>query len=1002
MTRVRDFLVALAMTLAVAVPLQAQETGAIRGRVLDASFGGPLPTVVITVGNRSTLSDAEGNFAILEMPVGTYDLRATRIGFREAVISVTVEAGQAINVEVQMQLAPVGLTDLVVVGFGESEARDVTGAIQAVPPEQFNRGRIVSTEELIQAKVPGVQVVDSGEPGGGVNIRIRGGTSVTSSNEPLFVIDGVPIAPGGGLSAGRNPLNFLNPEDIESITVLKDASSTAIYGSQGANGVIMITTKAGKRGEGRPTQISYRGTVSGSSISQRADVLNSAEYRQAVADNASPEVGTRLGNENTDWLNLIEQGAFGTDHTLTVAGGSTSGDFRFSLGYLNQKGVLKGTKLERYTLSAAYNQLLFDDLMRIQANILGSRNDDMFTPGGVLGGAVAFAPTEKVLDEDSPYGGFFEWEDPLGVNNPMGELELRVDDGTTYRSVGNLTTQGFIPGAREFSITARLGYDVTKAERRGFAPSFLKAEAEGGEPGQVSRSNNTEFSGLFDLFANWTDRIGESSFDVTGGYSYYHFTGSYPFFEARGLAFDFLGPNGVPTASFERTFLDTDETKVIGFFARANYGYKDRYLLTGSIRRDGSSKFGRDDQWGWFPSAAIAWRVSEEPFMASTDWLSDLKLRGSWGINGNSAFDSFLAFKSFFAGDAQAQAQFGDRFVSTLRPAAVDPNLRWEQTESWNIGLDYGFWDQRLFGSFEVYNKKTKDLIFLVPVAAGSNLSDFVTTNIGNMKNTGFEFNLNAVILDGRGGGVAWDGNFNAAYIKNEITQINPIGGGSEQILVGGIAGGVGSRIQVLQPGSAINTFYTLRHIRDSNGKPIYEDRNGDGTIDDFDLYEDINGDGIVNQDDRVAERKPAPDWILGHTTLLGWKNWDMAVTFLAYLGNYVYNNVASNNGNYDVLINSNAPGQLHRSVLENGFVRPQFLSDAYVEDGSFLRLTNLELGYTIRSGALTGMRIFGVVQNLFTLTGYSGVDPVSGVNGIDNNVYPRSRTFMGGLSVAF
>jgi iron complex outermembrane receptor protein len=428
---------------------------------------------------------------------------------------------------------------------------------------------------------------------------------------------------------------------------------------------------------------------------------------------------------------------------------------------------------------------------------------------------------------------------------------------------------------------------------------------------------------------------------------------------------------------------------------------RDRYLATLSVRRDGSSRFGPGNEWGTFPSVAVAWRLSEEPFMESFDMFSDLKLRASWGKNGNQAFANYQQFSTYVVGDAQSQVLFGDQYVSTIRPSAVDPKIKWEETTSYDVGIDFGFMGNRFTGAIDYYSKDTDDLIFTIPVAAGTNLSNFLTTNVGSMKNTGVEFSLGGSIIDGQDGGLVWDANFNAAHNSNELVRINAIGGGSEQILVGDVAGGVGTKIQVLQPGMPINSFFVYRHKRDADGKPIYTDTNGDGTINENDLYEELGGESnVINQDDRVPFHSPAPDWIIGHTSRLAYQHVDLGFTMRAYLGNYVYNNVASNLGSYEE-VTRGSPYNLHASVLETGFVRPQYFSDYYVEDASFLRMDNITLGYTLTWRGQP-MRIFGTVQNVFTLTGYDGVDPTAGLNGLDNNIYPRSRTFTGGVTVRF
>jgi iron complex outermembrane receptor protein len=1018
MLRARTCLVAL-LAAALVAPLAAQPTGTISGRIINNATQQPLALVAVRVADRSARTDADGRYSLTGLAAGTYTLRANFVGYREVLDTVTVVAGQTATVDLAMEQVPFELDAVVVTGYGESEKRDVTGVVAEVPAESFNTGRVVAPEELIRGKVAGVQVAEAngGEPGGGMSIRIRGGTSITSSNEPLYVIDGVPIPVGGGLSAGRNPLNFLNPEDIASFTVLKDASATAIYGSQGANGVVLIETRGGT-GAATGWGVSYTGTVSSSNVAGRSDILNAAEFRQAVEDHA-PAQAVYLGDATTDWVREIERTGMGQEHTIVVSGGTESTSLRASLGILSQEGVLQESKNERLSLNVAFNQLLFDDRLSLQANLIGARNEDQFTDGLVVGAANSFAPTQPIHDTASVYGGFFEWDDPLAGVNPLGHLNSVTSEGTTFRSIGNVTGEYAIPFLHGLSATGRVGYVVTSAERRFFAQNDNKNQVNRGVYGTVNRSNPTEVSTLFDGFLTYAGNWDRHGLTLTGGYAFTQRRQDDPFFEAQDLASNMLGPDGIPTAGLYRNTLWVDEAKLASWFGRANYSFRDRYLLTASIRTDGSSKFGAGNQWGTFPSAAVAWRLSEEGFLG--DAFSDLKLRLSWGKNGNQAFDSYQQYKSYAYSDAQAQVQFGDEFISTIRPSAADPNIKWEETTSWNFGLDYGLWNNRVTGALEYYTKTTKDLIFTVLVPSGVNLSNVVTTNVGTMKNRGFELSLNAMLADGMGGGLAWDANLNLAYNKNELVTIDPFAGGAERILSGDpISGGVGSYIEVLQPGQPVNSFFVYEHTRDDAGKPIWEDTNSDGSINEQDLYvdqftvldstctatdDDCSGfyrrDGVINQDDRVANKKPAPDWIMGFTSSMRYKGFDLSFTLLAQLGNYMYNNVASNTGHYQTLTNSARPNNLHRSVLENGFETPQYFSDVYVEDASFLRLENIVLGYTFQNW-LRGMRVFGVIQNAFTLTGYSGVDPTASITGIDNNRYPRTRTFTAGLNVTF
>lgn len=1009
MTVGRTILLTLAAALLGAAQLSAQDpSGTVAGRVVEGTSREPVAGAAVSVAGRTAVSGADGRFSIAGVPAGARTVQATRIGYGAASQQVTVAAGQTATVELSLTRAALLLEGVVAIGYGTQEARDRTGVVEAVTEEEFNTGRIVSAEQLIQGKVAGVQVLDTGEPGGGMNIRVRGGTSITASSEPLFVVDGTPLSVGGGVHAGcdaggcrRSPLTFLNPEDIESITVLKDASATAIYGSRGANGVVIITTR---RGGGAGPSFSYSNSFSTSQVTGSPELLNASQFRAAVAQYA-PGRASLLGSANTDWLGSVQRDAAGQEHTVGVQGSGSGMNYRLSLGYLDQEGVLQGTSTERVSGALNYSHLLFNDRLNVQASLLGSRTDDQFTPGGVVGAATAFAPTQPVRTDD---GAYFEWENTLAPNNPLAELALVSDRGTTYRGVGNLETRYQLPFVEGLSATGRFGFDIVEADRTEFRPTTLYAEIESGvNRGYFMQRNPQQTNTVFDVFGNLTRDLGrwDSNLDATAGYSYENSDAEYPEFQADSLASDLLGANGVPAGSGKiRPFLSVEESKLASFFGRANLSVMDRYLLSVSVRRDGSSRFGPDEQWGTFPSAAFAWRVVDEPFMQGMGWVDDLKLRASWGVNGNQAFANYQYVSSYRFGDSQARVQFGDEFVGTIRPSAVDPSIKWEETTSWNLGMDFGVLNGRLSGAVDYYVKDTDDLIFTVPVPAGTNLSNFVTTNIGSLRNRGFELGLSALVLDGVGAhGLRWTADFNAARNTNRLLSISPVAGGGEQILVGGISGAVGSTIQVHQPGYPVSSFYVYRHRRDAQGRPLNADTDGDGAVELIEMYEDRNGDDQITGADRAPYESPAPDWILGHTSRVEAGRFDLGFTVRAYLGNHVYNNVASNLGNYDALSNSGGPTNLHVSVLEYGFEAPQYFSDVYVEDASFLRMDNVTLGFRVPgSRAVQDLRVYGTVQNVFTLTGYDGVDPTGGLNGIDNNLYPRSRTYSAGLSLGF
>lgn len=990
MTRVRLLRAVLTGALMFAVPLGVQaQTGTISGRVFDTGTLQPVSGVVVMVDGFSVLSGSEGRFSLANLPPATYTVRTSMLGYAEWSASVTVTAGQTEVVDIGLNVEAIGLAELIVTGYGEQRAGNITGAVKQLDAEEFNTGRIISPEELIQSKVPGVQIVDNNEPGGGISIRIRGATSINASSDPLYVIDGVPLGggAGAGLSAGRNALNFINPADIESVTVLRDASAAAIYGANAANGVVLITTKTG---EGRP-QMEYTGSMSGSFITKTPDMLNAAQFRQAVQQYAPQNAG-QLSSANTNWFDQVDQNAFGQEHNLSLSGTGESMDYRFSLGYLSQDGVIKGTTAERFSLGINYNQHLFDNRLSFRTSIKGSRTDDLFTPGGVLSNAAQMGPTQPILDPSAPTG-YYDWPGAVltSPDNPVAILALASDVGTTYRSIGNVQASYTFPFLEALKAHVNAGYDVSKAERESFTPSTLHSQLKTGTRGTLYRRNPAETNTVLETYLAYASTLPKlpGFIDATAGYSYSETYGEYPWFQATNLATDLLEDSGIPAAEIVQNNQDIQESRLISFFGRMSYNYEDRYLAGFSIRRDGSSRFGPGNEWGVFPSVSAAWRLSEESFMDGFEDLSDLKLRAAWGKTGNQAFANYQQYTTYLVGDAQTQAQFGNELVTTIRPSAADPNIKWEETRAWNVGLDFGLWNQRVTGAIDWYTKDTDDLIFTVPVAAGTNLSNFLTTNIGSMKNKGIEFALSAVVWNEEEGpgGLSWSADFNASHNSNELTSINPFAGEVQRILTGLVAGGVGTYIQVLEPGQPINSFYVHKQVY-QGGKPVEGE------------YEDLDGDGNITVDDRRASEDPAPDWIFGHTSQMTWRNFDLSFTLRAYLGNFTYNNVASNLGTY-AEVGRGSPYNLHRSVLKTGFESPQYLSDYYVEDASFLRMDNATLGYSFE---LQGrpVRAFASVQSLLTLTGYSGVDPTAGLNGLDNNIYPRSRTFTGGLSVRF
>jgi TonB-linked SusC/RagA family outer membrane protein len=988
-------------------PLRAQEpTGTIRGRVTDEALQSPLQGATVRIGGQGAQTQENGVYLLAEIPAGTDTLRVTMIGYAPVARPVTVSAGETLDIDIALAPQATELAELVVVGYGEQRVGNVTGALTNVTSEEFNKGRVITPTELIQNKVAGVQVVENTEPGGRTSIRIRGGTSTTASNDPLFVIDGQPVS--SEVTTGRDPLNFLNPDDIASMTVLRDAGAAAIYGTNAANGVVLITTKRGQAGQ--PTKIEYTGSVSASAITRVPSMLNAQQFRTAVEQFAPAVADTQLLNANTDWFDAIDRTGFGQEHNVALSGAGATNDYRVSFNFLDQRGIISENSARRLGLGLNFNQRLANDRLNLRFSVRGSRTDDRFTPLGVLSNAAQYGPTQPINDPNAPTG-FYDWpgNSSTSADNPVAILNLAEEKAETYRAVGNMQAEYRTPWIEGLRANVTLGIDASDSKRRNFLPSVLHREEATGRGGQQTRFNPQQTSTVLETYLSYTTPrpVGPGILDLTGGYSWSKTHIDSLYYEATGLSTDDGGTDQLVPAANVTNIVFEQQSKLISFFGRLNYNIDDRYILAASLRYDGSSRFGAANDYGTFPSVSVAWRLSQEPFLRGVKGLSDLKLRGSWAKTGNQSFGNYLAYSSYQLSNDQVQYQFGDSVFTTARPSAVDPDIKWEQTRAVNVGLDFGFANQRITGAIDYYDKLTDDLLFTVPVAGFSNLSNFVTTNIGSMRNYGVELSLGARILDGGDRGLSWQADFTAARNKNNLRSITPFGGSGLAILVGEASGGVGTRIQVLAPDHPVNSFYVYEHIRE-NGKPIYRDVNGDGNINDNDLYVDQNGDGIINQGDLRPFKDPAPKWILGHSSYFAWGKFDFGFTLRSYLGNYVYNNVASANGNYRELIAGSSPYNLHSSVLETQFETQQLQSDYYVQNASFLRMDNMTLGYTFNLRGQAA-RVFGTVQNLFTITGYDGVDPssnitptplTSSVNGIDNNIFPRSRTFSGGLSL--
>jgi TonB-dependent starch-binding outer membrane protein SusC len=968
-----------------AMPAMAQEI-TVSGKVTDADTGEPLPGATIQVKgtSRGTSTDFEGNYSISMNANGT--LIITYIGFTRQ--EVVVGTRRTIDIALVPDLS--SLSEVVVIGYGSIDKKDVTGVVTQIGERDFNKGVISSPDKLLNGKVAGLQITDNGEPGGGVGIRLRG---VSFNGEtPLFVVDGIPLEPGG-VTGGRNPLNFINPADVLDITVLKDASAAAIYGSRGANGVIIITTKSGQAGK---PQVTYDAFYSLSVPVRQIDVLSPELFRAAIALKAPQEL-PNLGTANTNWINEVTQPASSMQHNLSLSGGKNKTTYHGSVSYLQNDGVLRYTQNKNLNLGLKLNQKLLNDRLNVRFSTRTGFTKDLFGPN-VIGAAASFDPTRPIRSgapEFEQFGGYFQWEDPLAVNNPVASQEQLNQRGETFRSLNNLEFEYKLPWVEGLRWVSNIGYDFNDGTYRGLAPANSK---EGFiREGNFMEQFNTRHSWVFEHYANYKKQMGDHGLDLTAGYSY----------QDSRSEFDQLSGNGLddennPTENIE-PFNRIDENRLISFFARANYDLKGKYLFSASMRYDGSSRFGPANRWGLFPAVSAAWRVLDEDFAKSWNSLfTDLKIRASYGVTGNQEIGNYLYSTFYRYSEPNASYQFGDEYVLTLRPRGVDPNIKWEETVSANIGVDFGLIRGRLSGSIDVYDKQVNDLLFTIAVPAGSNLSDRVLTNIGRVSNRGVELVLNGVVIDKTD--FNWDLSFNASYNKNKILKLDNLQGEALNDFpgyeTGGISGDIGQTIQVLRVGYPINVFRTYVHKRNPDGSLVV-DPNNDGIQSLLEMYEDINGDGIINENDKVPGKQPFPAWIMGLTSNMSYKKWDLSFTLRASLGNYVYNNTSSANGYFEKLTDRTTQN-IHTSAFETNFKERQLHSDFYVENASFLKLDNITLGYNFGKVKFTdNLRLYTTVQNAMTLTGYSGVEPEL-FNGIDNNLYPRSTTFIVGFNAKF
>lgn len=981
--RVTAFLCLLCIALsAITSPLSAQDGRKVTGHVVDDTNEPLIGASILVVGTSTgVITDLDGNFSIV-VPSGATTLQISYVGYE----TMTVPIPDNNTVNVKMKSDSQVLSDVVVIGYGTTRKSDLTGSVSNVSSKDFNSGLISSPEQLINGKVSGVQIMsNSGSPTAGSTIRIRGGASLNASNDPLIVLDGVPLETGGISGNDGNFLALINPSDIESMTILKDASSTAIYGSRASNGVIIITTKKGSTDR---MKVSFTTTNSIQTRTKLNDMLSREEFINVVNTQGSDAQKALLGNANTDWNDKIYHNAFGTDNNLSLSGRLAKNfPIRVSLGYYNQDGLVKTDNAERITGSVSLSPSFFDDHLKLNFNVKGSRNDNRFANSNAIWNAATWNPTIPVYSGNNTFGGYTEATDNVGqlvtggTVNPLGALKQYKSTSRVSRLVGNFDVDYKMHFLPELKFHATLGYDYAKGQGKIYVPAeAAQYETTHGRDYKYGPQKNT--NRLLTTYFNYNKYFDswKSSIDATVGYDYQHWKSTSPQYSELST----LGEVQSTTAA-------SDERHVLlSYYARLNYTFDSRYMLTATMRRDGTSRFSKDNRWGTFPSVALAWRVSEEAFLKDNAVLSNLKLRASYGVTGQQdGIGNYNYLPVYTASQSGAEAQFGNQYITTYRPEAYVSNLKWETTTAWNAGFDFGFLEDRITGSFDYYTRQTKDLLATVASPAGTNFDKNILTNVGNVDSQGIEVSLNASPIQSKNWN--WDVSFNMTWQKMKVKNLSLVEGGAATNISAG-ASIDGQNVQVLSEGYEPYMFYVYKQLYDAEtGKPI------EGA------YADLNNDGEINSGDLYRYKSPTPDFIFGFSTSLNYKKWTLSTSLRANVGNYVYNGMAMNTGAWETMsYNAFQLNNVHSSYLETGFQRRQHLSDYYVENGSFLKMDNLSLSYNFgRVCRWLSLNASVMVQNVFCITKYSGVDPEV-PSGMDSSFYPRPRTYSLSLGLEF
>ena len=995
------FLSVVGGIVASTVPVQAaiaqNQTIKVSGQIVDQD-NEPLigATVQVKGASTGTVTDLDGNFS-LDAPANAV-LVVSYVGYQDQEIAVQ---GRAILGTIQLESDNQVLEQVVVVGYGTQKKADLTGSVSVVNADEMKRVSNSNISTMLEGKVAGVQITSDGQPGADPAVRIRGIGSF-GSTAPLYVIDGVPMG---------TTIRDFSPNDIATIQVLKDASAGAIYGSRASNGVIIITTKKGSK-SGK-IRLAYNGNVSASTIKNRLEVMDGNEYRSFINNlyGEGSDQASHLGSANTDWQDQIYRTAISTDHNLTATGNIAGMPFRASVGYTNQKGIIKTSDFERYTASVNFSPSFMEDHLNFNVNAKGMVAKNRYADGGVVGSALTYDPTQPIYNNDPSYvtsfGGFQQWTStnafgdptwPLAFNslaqaNPVATLEFQNNRATSKSLIGNIELDYKFHGFEDLRFHANGGMDLSTGKQNN---DIDPRSASNNYYGYTGVDKTDKYNLLFSSYLQYAKEFTENhNFDIMAGYEWQHFHR-----EGTNQGWGWIpGTNSDPalqnTKYNEVNREWAAESYLVSFYSRLNYTLLQRYMLTATFRADGSSKFNKDNRWGYFPSVALAWKINEEAFVKDIDWISDWKLRLGYGLTGQQeGIGEYSYFASYVANREHAfYPIIGDG--TTSRPNAYNDNLTWEKTTTWNAGMDFGILNGRFTAALDFYHRNTKDLLQSVPVAAGSNFKNTVMANVGSLKNTGLEFSIGGKVIQARD--FMWDVQYNVTWNKNKITSMT-VGEAAPgyYLPTGYIAGGTGNSVQAQAVGHPAYSFLVYQQVYDENGKAIENE------------YVDRNGDGIISDLDRYFYKKPAADVLMGLSSKMIWKNWDFSFSLRASLNNYVFNNVESNNSNQGkaaVYAQSGFFSNFVTRHLDKGFqgVGNYFMSDMFVQNASFLKVDNITLGYSFDNLFKRGIngRVYATVQNVLTITKYKGLDPEVG-GGIDNNFYPRPLVSMLGLSLNF